>query len=114
MKIQPSIATRCQRDVLRTERDDPFDVRIVFLDQSVFAFHAVTGNSSPTVTGDPGSLAVLLRSQAKAFTYLAAGVMIKFEDGSSCSLNFGRKIAEQPAPPAPAGIATRLPRVSAG
>jgi hypothetical protein len=99
MKSKFTLATKCQHDVLRTEIESPFHVHIVFIDQSEFVFRAVLGSPQPNVVGAPDSLAVTFRGQAQTFIYLAAGVMIRFEDGSSCSLNFGQKIAAQPPSP---------------
>jgi hypothetical protein len=76
-----------------TQLDDPFHVRIVFVDQSEMVFRAVLGSPEPRIIGEAGSIAFSMNAQASNYTYLAAGVMIRFSDGSSCTLNFGKKIS---------------------
>jgi hypothetical protein len=46
----------------------------------------------PAVRGEGGTLAHEFAGGVTKFTFLAAGVQMAFKDGSSCNLNFGRKI----------------------
>lgn len=103
MKAKFTTAFQLQRDVKETQLDDPFHVHIVFVDQSEMIFRAVLGSTEPQIKGEPDSVAVSMGRQITNYTYLAAGVMMKFRDGSSCPMNFGRKIAASSvAPLAPA------------
>jgi hypothetical protein len=96
MKAVPSSATKCQSSVQQTVLEDPFHVHIVFLDRSEMVFRAVLGSSPPRVVGGEESIAHQLKCQTRNFVYLAAGVLIQFNDDSSCTLNFGRRIATSP------------------
>lgn len=82
-----------------TQLDDPLHVRIIFVDQSEMVFRAVLGSPEPRIVGEPESVASSMNAKASNYTYLAAGVMIRFNDGSSCTLNFGRKITASPLAP---------------
>jgi hypothetical protein len=44
------------------------------------------------VNGEKALLAHEFAAAVTKFTFLAAGVQMAFNDGSSCNLNFGRKI----------------------
>lgn len=107
MKAPLKTAFQLQRDVKETQLDEPFHVHIVFVDLSEMVFRAVLGSPEPRIKGEPDSIAVSMGNQVTNYTYLAAGVMMKFRDGSSCTLNFGRKIAASsvaPLAPAPAKL----------
>ena len=93
-----SLASRLQRSIAKTEAvDGTMEVKILFLDGSAFSFQAKSGDAKPSVSGDKGSLADEFATGVERCTFLAAGVQLAFKDGSSCHLNFGRKIDALPA-----------------
>jgi hypothetical protein len=90
---------QCQNNVLETQLDEPVDVHVVYADRSEMVFKTVLGFAEPRIVGETGSMAWSLNDQAAKYTYLAGGVMIKFKDGSSCTLNLGRKITDPSVAP---------------
>lgn len=94
IKKPPSLATRFQSSMAKTERvDGTSEVKIRFSDDSSFSFQAVGGNAKPVVNGDGTTLAHEFGIAVTKYTFLAAGVQMAFNDGSSCNLNFGKVIA---------------------
>ncbi len=97
MKKPPSMATRFQTSIAKTEAvGGTSEVKIMFTDESGFSFQAVAGNPEPTVNGDGSSLAHEFASGVDKYTFLAAGVQLAFKDGSSCNMNFGKAIRALP------------------
>ena len=64
----------------------------MFTDESSLSFQAASSEPKPVVNGDKALLAHEFAAAVTKFTFLAAGVQMAFNDGSSCNLNFGRKI----------------------
>jgi hypothetical protein len=97
MKKPPSMATKFQSSVARTEAvGGTAEVKIMFTDESGFSFQAVSGDPKPTVNGAGDSLAGEFAAGINKYTFLAAGVQMAFSDGSSCNLNFGKRIGASP------------------
>jgi hypothetical protein len=97
MKKPPSMATRFQSSIAKTEAvGGTSEVRIMFTDESGFSFQAVHGDAKPSVNGSGGSLAHEFAAGVSKYTFLAAGVQLAFKDGSSCNMNFGRAIGAGP------------------
>jgi hypothetical protein len=97
MKKPPSMATRFQGSIAKTEAiGGTTEVKILFIDESGFSFQAVIGNPQPTVNGAGDSLAQEFAAGVNKYTFLAAGVQMAFDDGSSCNMNFGRAIGAKP------------------
>ena len=97
MKKPPSMATRFQSSIAKTEAvGGTAEVKIVFTDDSGFSFQAVSGNPKPEINGGGESLAQEFAAGALKFTFLAAGVQLAFKDGSSCNMNFGKVIGAKP------------------
>jgi hypothetical protein len=97
MKKPPSMATRFQSSIAKTEAvGGTPEVRIMFTDTSGFSFQAVGGDAKPTVNGVEDSLAHEFAAGVSKYTFLAAGVQLAFKDGSSCNMNFGRTIGARP------------------
>ena len=93
MKKPPSLASRFQSSMTKTERvEGTSEVRIVFTDESSLSFQAASSDAKPMVNGEKTLLAHEFATAVTKFTFLAAGVQMAFNDGSSCNLNFGRKI----------------------
>jgi hypothetical protein len=98
MKKPPSMATRFQSSIAKTEAvAGTSEVRILFIDESGFSFQAVSGDAKPAVNGIGGSLAQEFATGVNKYTFLAAGVQMAFSDGSSCNLNFGKVIGASPS-----------------
>lgn len=99
MKKPPSMATKFQNSVARTEAiGGSSEVRIMFTDASGFSFQAVAGNPKPSIiSGAAASLAQEFASAVDKYTFLAAGVQMAFSDGSSCNMNFGKLIGALPS-----------------
>ena len=96
MKKPPSLATRFQSSMAKTETvAGTSEVRILFTDESALSFQAGGSDPKPAVNGAAGTLAHEFGAGVDKFTFLAAGVQMAFKDGSSCNLNFGRKIGAQ-------------------
>lgn len=89
-----SLASRFQRSIAKT---DPIEgtpeIRIRFTDESSLSFQAVGSDAQPVVHGEDTTLAHEFAAGVTKYTFLAAGVQMAFRDGSSCTINFGRKIA---------------------
>ncbi len=68
----------------------------MFTDDSGFSFQAVAGDPKPVVNGAGDSLAHEFAAGVNKYTFLAAGVQMAFNDGSSCNMNFGRTIGALP------------------
>ena len=97
MKKPPSMATRFQSSIAKTETADAApDVRILFTDASDFSFRAVAGDPRPAVNGAAASMAQEFAGSVTKYLFLAAGVQLAFSDGSSCNLNFGKLIGALP------------------
>ena len=97
MKKPPSMATRFQSSIAKTEAvGGTSEVKIMFTDESGFSFRAVSGDAKPTVNGTGSSLADEFAAGVNKYTFLAAGVQMAFSDGSSCNLNFGKVIGASP------------------
>jgi hypothetical protein len=97
MKKPPSMATRFQSSIAKTEAvGGTSEVRIMFTDESGFSFQAVIGDPKPSVNGIGESLAHEFAAGVTKYTFLAAGVQLAFKDGSSCNMNFGRMIGARP------------------
>lgn len=97
MKKPPSMATKFQSSIAKTEAiNGTSEVKIMFTDDSGFSFQAAGGDPQPTVNGDVASLAQEFAAGAAKFTFLAAGVQLAFKDGSSCNMNFGKRIGALP------------------
>ena len=97
MKKPSSMATKFQSSIAKTEAvGGTSEVRIMFTDESGFSFQAVNGDPKPTVNGAGESLAHEFAAGVDKYTFLAAGVQMAFRDGSSCNMNFGKVIGEQP------------------
>ncbi|HEX7813097.1 MAG TPA: hypothetical protein VF460_14420 [Burkholderiales bacterium] len=93
LKKPPSMASRFQSSMAKTETvEGTSEVRILFTDESGLAFQAGGSDPKPAVNGAAGTLAHEFGAGVDKFTFLAAGVQMAFKDGSSCNLNFGRKI----------------------
>jgi hypothetical protein len=93
IKKPPSMASRFQSSMAKTETvEGTSEVRILFTDDSSLSFQAGGSDPMPAVRGEGGTLAHEFAAGVTKFTFLAAGVQMAFKDGSSCNLNFGRKI----------------------
>lgn len=93
IKKPPSMATRFQGSMTKTETvEGTSEVNIRFTDDSSLSFEAGGSDPKPVVRGEGGTLAHEFAAGVTKFTFLAAGVQMAFKDGSSCNLNFGRKI----------------------
>jgi hypothetical protein len=89
-----SLASRFQRSIAKTDPvEGTPEVIIRLLDESSLSFQAVSGNAQPVVHGDGTTQAHEFATAVAKYTFLAAGVQMTFRDGSSCTVNFGRKIA---------------------
>lgn len=99
MKKPPSMATKFQNSVARTEAvGGSSEVKIMFTDASGFSFQAVAGNPRPSlISGAADSLAQEFAATIDKYTFLAAGVQMAFSDGSSCNMNFGKLIGALPS-----------------
>jgi hypothetical protein len=94
MKKPPSMATRFQSSIAKTEAvGGTPEVKIMFTDASGFSFQAVSGDAKPMVNGPSNSLAHEFNAGINRYIFLAAGVQMAFNDGSSCNLNFGKAIS---------------------
>lgn len=97
IKKPPKLASRFQSSMAKTEAvDGTSEVRITFTDESSLSFQAVGGNAKPVVNGEKTTLAHEFAVSVTKFTFLAAGVQMAFNDGSSCNINFGRVISAAP------------------
>ncbi len=97
MKKPPTMATRFQSSIAKTEAvGGTSEVKIVFTDDSGFSFQAIGSDAQPTVNGGDNSLAHEFAVGTTKFTFLAAGVQLAFKDGSSCNMNFGKRIGATP------------------
>jgi inosine/xanthosine triphosphate pyrophosphatase family protein len=93
MKKPPNMATKFQSSIAKTEAiGGTPEVKIMFTDDSGFSFQAVNGDPKPAVNGAAGSLAHEFAADINKYTFLAAGVQMAFNDGSSCNMNFGKVI----------------------
>jgi hypothetical protein len=91
------MATRFQSSIAKTEAvGGTPEVKIIFTDESGFSFQVAGGDPKPQVNGAGGSLAQEFAAGVNKYTFLAAGVQLAFNDGSSCNMNFGRKIGAVP------------------
>jgi hypothetical protein len=99
MKKPPNMATRFQSSIAKTEAvGGTSEVKIMFTDDSGFSFQAVSGDPKPQVNGAESSLAHEFAAGTSKYTFLAAGVQLAFNDGSSCNMNFGKLIGAKPSP----------------
>ena len=97
MKKPPNMAARFQSSIAKTEAvGGTSEVKIMFTDDSGFSFQAAGSDPQPPVNGDVASLAQEFAAGAVKFTFLAAGVQLAFKDGSSCNMNFGKRIGVSP------------------
>jgi len=97
MKKPPSMATKFQSSIAKTEAvGGTSEVKIMFTDESGFSFQAAGGDPKPQVNGAGNSLAMEFAAGVTRYTFLAAGVQMAFNDGSSCNMNFGRRIGALP------------------
>ena len=98
MKKPQNMATRFQTSIAKTEAvGGTVEVKIMFTDDSGFSFQAVSGDAKPTViSGAADSLANEFAAGTNKYTFLAAGVQLAFNDGSSCNMNFGKVIGAKP------------------